>query len=86
MDAHRYDFEAVRLDELLDARDANALDPERVFACDRSGTCAVETLVDDVRQALVDRLNERGAAGWRLVQMEFHARVVLLVWEMPGEA
>lgn len=81
---YSYDLETVSLSDLLPAAPRGKADGERVFACDHSGHCRVETLVDEVRLALIDRLDDRGGRGWRLAHMDIHAEVVLLVWEKPG--
>jgi hypothetical protein len=79
MDTYRYDVETLALRDLGDTGAGS--DAQRVIACDHAGRCRVEETLDEVRTALVDRLNERGRGGWRLAHMELHDEVVLLVWE-----
>ncbi|MHC5040263.1 MAG: hypothetical protein ACYTHM_23385 [Planctomycetota bacterium] len=84
MQTFQYDLETLPLPDLLPKGSPERPGGARVFACDHAGQCQIEDLVDEIRKALVARLNERGHDGWRLAHMELHAEVVFLVWEKPG--
>jgi hypothetical protein len=52
-----------------------------VYFCSEEGECKLEEVPAEEPQVLVDILNERGLAGWELVQMMFGRDGVMICWK-----
>jgi hypothetical protein len=51
------------------------------FFCTQEGECNLEELPSDQVRVLRDLLNERGDAGWELVDMSFGKDGLLAIWK-----
>lgn len=51
------------------------------FFCSQEGACNLEEVPDDQLRRLTERLNERGASGWELVQVSFGKHGLLAFWK-----
>lgn len=52
-----------------------------VYFCSTEGECSVAEVPREEPQALVNVLNERGEAGWELIQLLFGADGVMACWK-----
>ena len=52
-----------------------------VYFCSAQGDCALEHVPGDQVDALESLMNERGQAGWELIQIEFGQNGVLAFWK-----
>ncbi len=55
-----------------------------VYFCTDEGECNLDELPSDQIQFLGDLLNERGSAGWELVQLFFGNDGVVAFWKRPN--
>jgi hypothetical protein len=52
-----------------------------VYFCSTEGDCGVAEVPQEEPQALVNLLNERGEAGWELIQLVFGGDGVMACWK-----
>lgn len=52
-----------------------------VYLCTDSGQCRSEQVPADQQKALTDLLNDRGAEGWELVQLDFSRQGAAAFWK-----
>ncbi|SMC20753.1 hypothetical protein SAMN02746041_01008 [Desulfacinum hydrothermale DSM 13146] len=56
---------------------------EVAYYCTEDGTCALEDVPVDQVTVLEEILNERGRAGWELIQVVFGKNGLLAFWKRP---
>lgn len=53
----------------------------KVISCDQQGQCFFDEVIRPNARPLLDLLNKRGAEGWELVQYNYHAGYLYLLWK-----
>jgi len=67
MERWEYDITSHRVDDMMGAADHAS----RVITCDPEGVCLSRDMPAASRAALRNLFNERGAAGWELVETHY---------------
>ena len=79
-----YDISAHSVEEITEVRERLGLSgeesPERIF-CDSEGRCFFDDLPNPEIEAVKHVLNERGTAGWELVQVVYHKDELICFWK-----
>jgi hypothetical protein len=52
-----------------------------VFFCSEQGQCTLDQVPNDQTKMLEDLLNEKGAQGWKLVQLSFGNDGAIAFWQ-----
>ncbi|MDQ7823281.1 MAG: hypothetical protein RDV48_10840 [Candidatus Eremiobacteraeota bacterium] len=83
MDRWEYEIESYPVREVVGEAQKKAT----VIACDPKGVCLYRDMPTASREALVAILNERGSAGWELVQIHFNSATAELacLWKRKTE-
>ena len=56
-----------------------------VYFCSDEGECTLEQVPDTQSEALLRVLNQQGAEGWELVQLEFGKEGILAFWKRKSK-
>lgn len=58
---------------------------DAAYFCTEKGECNLEEIPGDQIKILLEILNEKGAAGWELVQMSFGRDGIICFWKRRVE-
>jgi hypothetical protein len=83
MDNWRYQITVHETDDILTALQEPVGDAPPAIYCDDEGICYFDEGPNPFTQAIEQILNQHGAEGWELAQVNFRSGQMICFWKQP---